>query len=188
MVYYERNLPHWIPEGKAIFLTWRLAGSLPPGSQARLEQSREFTAGKRFLLADRKLDSAICGPRWLSEPKIADVVVTAIRKGECELGHYILFAFVVMPNHVHLLLRPHIDLRKLTNGLKGATARRANQILHRTGKAFWQDESFDHWLRKNDDFGRIKSYIERNPVTAGLIGRPEDWPWSSAYQTGTPVV
>jgi putative transposase len=188
MVYYERNLPHWIPGGKAIFLTWRLAGSLPLGWRPKLEPNGVSTAGKKFLLADTKLDRACCGPRWLSEPRIAELVVGAIRKGESELAHYILFAFVVMPNHVHLLLRPQVELRRLTNGLKGATARCANRILHRTGTAFWQDESFDHWLRKNDDFERIKSYIERNPVTAGLVKRPEDWPWSSAFRLRTPVL
>ena len=64
--------------------------------------------------------------------------------------------------------------------LKGVTAREANQILQRTGKPFWQDESFDHWVRSEVEFTEIRKYIEHNPVTAGLVERPEDWAWSSA--------
>jgi len=86
-----------------------------------------------------------------------------------------------MANHVHALLTPKIEVRRLMNGLKGATARAANAILNRTGKRFWQDESFDHWVRNEAQFVRMKNYIERNPVAAGLVARPEDWPWSSAW-------
>jgi len=71
------------------------------------------------------------------------------------------------------------------NGLKGVTARDANSILSRKGKHFWQDESFDHWVRSPREFDRIRTYIEMNPVSAGLASCPEDWPWSSA--TNKPV-
>ena len=64
--------------------------------------------------------------------------------------------------------------------LKGFTARKANVILGRTGQPFWQDESFDHWVRDEVEFARVVSYIERNPVTAGLVKDPGDWRWSSA--------
>jgi hypothetical protein len=49
-----------------------------------------------------------------------------------------------------------------------------------TGSYFWQDESFDHWVRNPAEWEKIRTYIERNPVSAGLVARPEDWPWSSA--------
>jgi len=66
--------------------------------------------------------------------------------------------------------------------LKGYTAREANRILGRTGQHFWQEESFDHWSRDEDEFFRIIAYIENNPVKAGLVTRPEDWQWSSAAE------
>jgi type I restriction enzyme R subunit/putative DNA methylase len=53
-------------------------------------------------------------------------------------------------------------------------------LLHRTGERFWQDESFDHWVRSEGEFIRIQKYIENNPVKAGLVAKAEDWPWSSA--------
>jgi len=64
--------------------------------------------------------------------------------------------------------------------LKGYTARQANRMLGRTGEAFWQPESYDHWVRSEQEWGRIVRYIENNPVGAGLASRPEAYPWSSA--------
>ena len=68
-------------------------------------------------------------------------------------------------------------------GLKGPTARRANQILQRTGRAFWQEESYDHWVRDEREFGRIRAYIEENPVRAGWVAVAQDYRWSSAWLT-----
>jgi REP element-mobilizing transposase RayT len=127
---------------------------------------------------DAKLDKADYGPRWLEEEAVAGCVVQAIGRGETALRQYIVHAFVVMPNHVHLLIEPRIPLARIMNGLKGVSARDANRILARTGKHFWQDESFDHWVRDTAEFQRIRDYIIQNPVRAGLVGRPEEWPWS----------
>jgi REP element-mobilizing transposase RayT len=107
-------------------------------------------------------------------------VTDLILKGEKELGYFTLHAFVVMPNHVHLLLTPKVALPRIMNGLKGATAWAANSILNRRGQPFWQDESFDHWVRTEKEFGSIFRYVERNPVSAGLVRQPEEWVWSSA--------
>ena len=81
-----------------------------------------------------------------------------------------------MPNHIHVLLSPHIDVAKITKGMKGSTSRRANQLLGRTSEHFWQRKSFDHWVRNNDSFVRILRYIEDNPVKAGLVAQPQHWP------------
>jgi REP-associated tyrosine transposase len=79
---------------------------------------------------------------------------------------------------------PIAPLSQITNGVKGVSARDANRILGRVGKKFWQDESFDHWVRNAKQFDRIRAYIEWNPVAAGLVRRPEDWRWSSARKQG----
>jgi REP element-mobilizing transposase RayT len=89
-----------------------------------------------------------------------------------------------MPNHVHVLLRPQVPLAQITRWLKGFTARRANQLLGRGGQPFWQDESYDHLVRTDEELNRIIRYIEWNPVSAGLAAAPEHWPWSSARGTG----
>src|SRR3989454_7446964 len=77
-----------------------------------------------------------------------------------------------MANHVHVLLEPKIDVARITKGIKGVTAKEGNQILGRTGRRFWQDESYDHWVRSPSECDRIRSYIERNPVVAGFVGGP----------------
>ena len=141
----------------------------------------EKEPGKQFLTADRKLDAATTGPRWLRDPEIAGYAEEAIKRG-AELGHYVVRAYVIMPNHVHLLLEPRAPLRRITGGIKGVSARDANGALGRTGRPFWQDESFDHWIRNNAQFERIRIYIEFNSVKAGLAKRPQDWPWSSAHK------
>ncbi len=176
--FYLRNLPHWLPAGSPIFLTWRLYGSLPNGF---IQYLRKWNGepGKQFLNADRMLDAASCGPLWLNDPEIAGFVTRTIHRGE-ELGQYVLKSYVVMPNHVHVLLEPIISLSRLTNGIKGVSARNANLKLGRTGKPFWQDESFDHWIRDPGQYARTMAYIENNPVKARLCAKPEDWPWSSA--------
>ena len=136
MAHYRRRLPHISEVGKPVFLTWRLQGSLP--------KHRYFPpklgSGQQFVKLDRLLEETRSGPFYLCQPALADMVTEAIRYNAEVLGHYLLHAFVVMPNHVHLLLTPAIDLPKLTKSLKGITAKRANLILRLTGNAFWQDD------------------------------------------------
>ena len=184
---YRRNLPHWQPEGASIFLTWRLYGSLPaaPRSTARIVCATKpsipkGSPGKEFKRLDSLLDKAIIGPLLLKDPRIARRVMDAIYFGEKKLGFYALHAFVIMPNHVHLLITPHVSVSRLMNGLKGITAHEANAILRCKGTHFWQDESFDHWVRNSAEFDRIRLYIEWNPVNAKLVAQPEHWNWSSA--------
>jgi putative transposase len=61
------------------------------------------------------------------------------------------------------------------------TARQANLILGRTGKTFWQPESYDHWIRNDDEKARVRRYVRMNAVKAGLCQTPEAWKWSSAW-------
>jgi REP element-mobilizing transposase RayT len=180
MAQYRRNLPHWHPEVRSIFITWRLYGSLPREFAHDLQKLQK-EPGKQFLTADRFLDAAATGPRWLSNPKIALCAGDAIHRG-VELGHYVLHSYVVMPNHIHFLLDPLVPLPRITAGIKGVSARNANIALARTGQPFWQDESFDHWIRNSAQFERIQNYIEQNPVKAGLVASPEQWRWSSAHK------
>ena len=137
-------------------------------------------AGRQFLRADRFLDKAGFGPLWLNKAEIAGEVESCILRGARELGQYTVFAYVIMPNHVHLLIEPRLSLRRITAGIKGTSAYRANRLLRRIGQPFWQSESFDHWVRTPTEGEKISRYIEDNPVKAGLATSPEKWPWSSA--------
>jgi len=93
-----------------------------------------------------------------------------------------LYAWVVMANHVHLLIHPCVRPSEALRRVKGRSAREANLLLCRTGESFWQSESFDHWVRNADEMARIAHYIENNPVTAGLTARAADHKWSSAWE------
>jgi REP-associated tyrosine transposase len=189
MTFYRRNLPHWHPEGKTIFITWRLYGSLPasllkkirtvPKSSATNPSEPEDFPGQHFRQLDAALDAAKRGPFWLADPEFADYAEYPILHG-ADLGRFLLHAYVIMPNHVHILLDPFVPLAKISGPLKGVAACDINSRLARTGKPLWQDESFDHWVRNPAEFERIRQYIEWNPVVAGLVARPEDWKWSSA--------
>ena len=85
-----------------------------------------------------------------------------------------------MPNYVHLLVTPALALPKLTKSLKGITAKKANAMLDLTGSSFWQEESYDHLVREAGEFEKIRSYIEGNPVRAGLVREASEYRWSSA--------
>jgi putative transposase len=176
MTYYTRNLPHWQQPEADIFITWRLHGSLP--ARIRFSQTPE-SIGKRFISYDRALDAARVGPLWLHDPRIADCVIATLEKANAQ-GLFQLRSYVVMANHVHVLLTPLSPIAEITQRIKGPTSRRANLILSHTGTRFWQDESFDRWVRNPGEWQRIRAYIERNPVAAGLVKTPQEWPWSSA--------
>jgi REP element-mobilizing transposase RayT len=193
---YQRHLPHQFPEGVPIFLTWNLKGAFPDEVVERLQRYRESlektparageTARERriredklvFLMADRFLDAATEGPMYLKDPAAAKIVEDSITFGIAE--RYDLFAWCIMANHVHVLLTPHWKMKKVTQGIKGYTAHEINGLQGARGRVFWQDESYDHWARDEEEMLRIIWYIEQNPVAAGRCAKPEDWPWSSA--------
>ncbi len=204
--FYRRRLPHWVPDRAVFFLTWRLEGSLPkqvverlrqekrrmeeePGRPGESAEQRALRTGKRiFARWDKALADALHtrenAPRWLGLDKVARIFVETVREKQDDL--FRLHRYVIMPNHVHLLLEPAADpisglpvaLQRITQNLKGASSRRANFVLGRTGP-FWQAEGFDHWVRDSQEHERIVAYIDDNPVRAGLCGKPESWPWGS---------
>ncbi|HTT61600.1 MAG TPA: transposase [Bryobacteraceae bacterium] len=134
---------------------------------------------------DRLLHQVRCGPTFLRQPETAQLVLDSIDYGAV-LGQYALHSWVIMPNHVHLLITPLVHPSRLLGSLKAATAKRANQLLGRTGQAFWQDESYDHLVRNREEFRRIQLYIENNPVTAFLVATAEGYPWSRAGRPERP--
>ena len=206
---YRRHLPHIQPPGATLFVTTRLAGSIPaevirqllaeaetveaqlariPDPQERakrayLERRRSF--GKW----DRVLDTSQRGPFWLREPQIANLVVESIHYRDGEV--YDLDAFCVMPNHLHLVFTPlrraeedgYYALQAIMHSLKRHTARQANLLLRRQG-AFWQQESYDHVVRDEAEWERIIIYVLNNPVKAGLVTRWTDWPWTYCKTVG----
>jgi REP element-mobilizing transposase RayT len=168
------------PPGTPLFITFRLHESLPEVSPAKLAELQQQPGRERQLRIEKLLDAAETGPKWLADERVAEMVCEAIEKGDKEFHRYTLHGYVVMPNHVHLLITPIHDMSVLMKELKGITARRANLILERTGKPFWASRSFDRFSRDEDNFAKMKNYIVMNPVWAKLASRPEEFRWSSA--------
>src|SRR6266487_655988 len=80
MLYFRRRLPHWIPDHAIVFVTWRLAGSMPPASPDVL--TVENTGRASFRVRDERLDRSTCGPFWLRETRIASIIEDALLYGE----------------------------------------------------------------------------------------------------------
>jgi len=199
--FYRRHLPHIQPPGATLFVTFRLAGSLPESAVERLsrvagfnrrvqeassgpeERPRRAHTDLERLLGrwDAALDEASAAPSWLGCADVARLVAQALYAGDgCD---YDLGAFCIMPNHVHAVFTPlqtregsYRSLSSIMRSLKGRTARDANVLLGRSG-AFWEHENYDHVVRDEAELDRIITYVLGNPVKAGLADRPEEWEW-----------
>lgn len=125
VTFFARHLPHYYLPNATYFITLRLAGSLPQEVVARLEEEHEaelrrlgrtlrgaalatarYQEQKRhFARVDALLDRAGYGPRWLSQPECARIVMECTHA--LDPGHYHLHAFCLMSDHVHLLIDQH---------------------------------------------------------------------------------
>jgi putative transposase len=138
--------------------------------------------------ADSYLDTRNRGPQHLKNERVAAEVCRAIEHGAAaDVKHYDLPEDVVMPNHVHMLITPHVEMDVLMRRLKGSTAHFANGVLNSHGKSFWHQSYFDRYCRDDKEFEKIRRYITMNPVKAKLAVRPEDWKWSSAARPGQKI-
>lgn len=184
--WYSRGyLPHFdAGSSRTQFITCRLYDSLPTSILDRIRNEIELKAPEdisreTIILAEKYLDAGY-GQCFLAQRPVAEIVRESIKKFAGE--RYSLFAWVIMPNHVHMLLRQLRDysLSKIVHSFKSYTALQANRVLGRTGQ-FWMREPFDRYIRDQKHFDATVRYIENNPVKAGLCARPEDWEFSSAW-------
>jgi putative transposase len=198
---YTRHMPHWRQPGATYFVTFRLADSLPqaklrelrqlramasasasnrvngrtsspsydghgPGANERMMQDRQCYESMRRVEA--WLDQGM-GSCSLRDPLVADVVVNAL--GHFDGQRYELGCYVVMPNHVHAVVRPFDDsslpLEKILQSWKGWTSRRVPADA-RSGREFWQDETFDRIVRDEEHLYRAVQYVGSNPRRANL--------------------
>jgi len=161
-------------------LTFRLADSMP---KSVLAQALEITDdARRRARLEQLLDHGY-GSCGLSDPRVAGVVESTLRRFDC--NRYMLMAWVVMPNYVHVLIEtlPTHALARVMQSWKSYTSKAANRILGRAG-TFWQADYFDRVIRDERHLRSAVEYIHNNPVLAGLAVRPEDWRFSSAAAAG----
>ena len=154
---YRRRLPHLQKADATLFVT--------------------FCTGGRLVLPEQARDLVL--EHCLREGGLQPLA----GEGARATPRIYLYAAVVMPDHVHLLLSPLRDengwpwpLVDILQCLKSATAHRINK-LRRTSGPVWEEESFDHVLRSHEGLKNKCEYIRQNPVEAGLVQRHEDYRW-----------
>ncbi len=181
-------LPHWRVPGATYAVTFRLKDSVPESvikdyrnrKSILLERLRQLStqAGSRNPLVELLpirseiaslyegtiepvLNSGL-GECHLKRPEIAALVESAIRHFDDE--RYSILSWSIMPNHVHVILRPHEghDLEKILQSWKSFTAKKANEILGQEG-SFWQEEYYDHVIRNGEDLKHQIRYVMQNP-------------------------
>jgi type I restriction enzyme R subunit/putative DNA methylase len=187
--WYSRGyLPHYSNRETIQSVTFRLADSLP---QSKLRELQDELVGMEPKHADverRKriecwLDAGM-GCRALAHPALASLMQETLLKWDGE--RYRLFAWCIMPNHVHVLMETKAALSKIVQSWKSFTgrwamAKNAELGLGIPGETLWMREYWDRYIRDREHFDSVLRYIELNPVAAGLCKQPSDWPWSSAH-------
>ena len=122
-------------------------------------------------MVDRYLDAGH-GSCRLKDARIADLVANALTFFEG--SRYTLFAWCVMPNHVHVVVQPigNHTLPDILHSWKSYSSKLANRMLGATGK-FWREEYFDRILRDDEELGRTIEYVFENPGKVGF----SSWRW-----------
>ncbi len=178
---YRRHLPHWRQDDATYFVTFRLADSLPKSKLEQLKSDREAWLQRHpdptdadwqefcrrfFDRIERYLDGGH-GACVLRNETAARIVDDALHHFQDK--RYLLSCACVMPNHVHVILRPFskFSLESILQSWKRHTARQINKLLSRGG-TLWQEESFDRIVRDCAHLRGIISYIQRNPRQVGL--------------------
>ena len=158
-------------------------------SATRQANVRDFRARKRRLL-----------PRWESpgriyhvrssvlttrEERLTDSVITEILADVLRYDNgrrYELHCYVLMPDHIHALLRPlprgdgFAPLPEIMQALKGVSAHRVNRLYGQSG-AYWLDDGYTRFMRNDREYRATWRYLRDNPARAGYVGWGEEWPW-----------
>ncbi len=184
------NLPHWTCDRAVYHVSFRLADSVPQSKRDEwlrerdsiIENAaslrRDLTAEEekkiRFLYSERieKYLDAGHGDCVLARSEIAELVANALKHFDGE--RYLLHAWCVMPNHVHVIVEPLTgwELSKIIHSWKSFTAHEANKRLNRSGD-FWQRDAYNHIIRSEKEYCLQVQYTWENPDKAGL----RDWVW-----------
>jgi putative transposase len=194
-------LPHCDADGLIQHITFHLADSLPESALDNLERSIAGMADDEKKQQRRQRYQALLdaghGDCVLRKAEAAKVIEGALLHFDDE--RYRLLAWVIMPNHVHVLVEPlrGFSVARIVQSWKSFTARRINVLMAdepedpecRAGarrsqdwrsRAFWQRDYWDRFIRNERHLMTAIRYIEENPVAAGLAGAAGDWPWGSA--------
>ncbi|MEI7645112.1 MAG: DUF1156 domain-containing protein [Chloroflexales bacterium] len=191
--WHRTHLPHFEAGNVAQHITFRLADSLPSAVLVGWESElAQLTETKRDVERRKRIETYLDqghGSCALRDPRIATIVADAL--SYFDGTRYQLHEWVIMPNHVHVLMTPLYEnsLSSILHSWKSFTAKQANRILGRTG-AFWQEDYFDRVIRNERHWDAAVAYVRENPVKVGLCATPEGWRFGSAgiWEGGRPAL
>lgn len=182
-------LPHFEGAEATQHVTFHLADSLPKSVLLRLEaELKTFPQEKRDTERRKRIEAWIDaghGSCILRNPAIAGMAQQSLLRFDAD--RYRLLAWVVMPNHIHVLFQPMNGwtVAKIVASWKKFTGNKICDHRLHTGEGprppIWHREYWDRYIRNQDHFQQAIEYIHLNPVKAGLAAAPEAWPWSSAF-------
>jgi len=187
-------LPHHDAPGRIQGITCRLHDSLPAPLLARLIEeigpSRlvDPELNRRYRQRLEALSDAGHGCCLLRHPQIAVALIQVLKKDDGR--KYDLIAWVIMPNHFHIVIRQRVfSLGYLVWLWKWALNRRVSRLAAQglspsLPEPFWQEEYHDRIIRDELHLLKAKEYVRDNPLKAGLVKRAEDWQWSSFFDGG----
>lgn len=187
--WHERGyLPHRDEPGLTQFVTFHLADSFPESLRSEWEHLAKIEDDRERRQQIEVYFDKGRGECHLHRAEIAELVEDNFRQfsGNCRdsqgraPGRYELRAWVVMPNHVHVLFKVGtVSMTEIIGAWKRHTGRLANKLLGKRG-AFWTEDYFDVFMRDADHERQTVRYIENNPAKAKFVLNPKEWPWSSA--------
>ncbi|HYW73289.1 MAG TPA: transposase [Pyrinomonadaceae bacterium] len=175
-------LPHFDGRSVPQFITCRLFDAVPKTVLQSWIRELDVNSTTDQIALQRRIDKYLDrghGEAFLKDSRIAELVQNDLLDFDKKVWR--LSAWVVMPNHIHLLATrfEQSTLAGIMQSFKSLTSHKANHLLHRRG-SFWMADYFDRYIRNREHFVQTIRYIEDNPVKAGLCERAEDWPFSSA--------
>ncbi len=148
-----------------------------PGNASHMPSSRLLIGRRSMRFAYYSLTTTVAGRRRIfTDPASVKCVIDALRQSDQELRSHTL-AWVVMPDHVHWLMQLRNDnLSRCMQRFKSRSARAFNQLHDCYGSSVWQRGYYDHCIRSQDALETHARYLIENPVRAGLVATPEDYP------------
>ncbi|NOX16682.1 MAG: hypothetical protein GXO87_00155 [Chlorobi bacterium] len=183
--FHRRNLPHIYKPFSSYFITFRLKGSLPLQKLYELKQKydrlepktkeEKYENLRNFFVEYDELLHKNKNLIFLKEKQIAEIVKSCIHYYDGK--KYNLFCFTIMPNHVHQIFHLPNDkdcISDIMKGIKGYSAYQINKVFNKKG-GVWQEESYDHIVRDEDELFALIEYTLMNPVKAGLVENWKDW-------------
>jgi putative transposase len=118
------------------------------------------------------------GLNHFMEPEYT-VLLKCLERSRSRLG-FLLCGYVLMPDHWHALIycQAPLTISRVMEDLKSTSSRQINRHRHRKG-TLWQHQFWDRFVRSQQEFHERLEYMHYNPVRRGLVGKPEEWRWSS---------